>query len=37
LLIGSLLAAVSWPLYLVQVSGVIDNSYSIIMDRTEKV
>ena len=36
LLIGSLLAAVAWPMWLVRASDVIDNSYSVIVDRTEK-
>jgi hypothetical protein len=36
LLIGSLLAAVAWPMWLVKASDLIDNSWSIIMDRSEK-
>ena len=31
LLIGSLLAAVAWPLWLVKASKIIDNAYSVIM------
>ena len=35
LLIGSLLAAVAWPMYMVRVSNFIDDSYAIIKNKSE--